>query len=92
MAKGIKTGGRTKGTPNKTTAEIKTLAQRHTVEALEELVRLSKEAENEATRVSAIKEIFDRAYGKAPQAITGDSGGPLTVQILRFSNADSPAT
>ena len=27
----------------------------------------------------AIKEYHDRAYGKAPQAITGDDGGPVKV-------------
>lgn len=31
--------------------------------------------------VPAIKEFNDRAYGKAPQAITGEAGKPLVVVI-----------
>ena len=34
--------------------------------------------------VPAIKELFDRAWGKAPQAITGSEGGAL---IIQFDNA-----
>ena len=29
--------------------------------------------------VPAIKEVFDRVYGKAPQAITGEDGGALKI-------------
>ncbi len=76
-----KTGGRKPGTPNKSTLEIKSLAQLHAADALEELVRLATQAENEATRVSAIKEILDRAYGKSPQALTGENGGPIQHHV-----------
>lgn len=31
--------------------------------------------------IQAIKEIHDRVYGKAPQAITGADGGPLVVSL-----------
>jgi hypothetical protein len=41
--------------------------------------------------ITAAKEIGDRLDGKAPQAITGENGGPLTVQIIRF-NADDNAS
>lgn len=37
--------------------------------------------------VAAVKELFDRAFGKAPQAITGADGGPLQVV---FDNALKP--
>jgi hypothetical protein len=36
---------------------------------MRELARLSVEAESEAARVAASKEILDRAYGKAHQSI-----------------------
>lgn len=38
--------------------------------------------------IQAIKEIFDRTEGKAAQALnlSGSEGGPLTVQIVRFSD------
>lgn len=66
---GERRGGRQKGTPNKVTAEIKALAQEYAPTAMQELARLAIEAESEAARVAAIKEIFDRAYGKATQSI-----------------------
>lgn len=66
-----KTGGRKKGTPNKATSEVKALAQQYAPAALKELARLSREAESEQARVAACREILDRAYGKAPQAIEG---------------------
>ena len=86
MARGAKPGerrgGRAKGTPNKSTAEVKQLAGKYAPAALKELARLSTEAESEQARVSACKEILDRAYGKAPQAITGDDGGPIETKII----------
>jgi hypothetical protein len=48
---------------------------------LEALVRLAKGAESEAARVSAIKEIFDRGYGKSRQPLDhgGQDGGPIEI-------------
>jgi hypothetical protein len=76
-----KTGGRKAGIPNKATAEIKELAQQYAPAAIAELARLMKDGESEAARVSAIKEILDRAYGKSPQALTGAGGGPIQHQV-----------
>lgn len=81
MAKGIKTGGRTKGTPNKATLEIRDLARAYGPEAIAELARLAgltkgAGSESEQTRVSAIKELLDRGYGKATQVIAGDDTKP----------------
>ena len=67
--KGKKTGGRQPGSLNKVTAEIKELAGEHGPTALKELVRLATKAKAEPSRVSACKEILDRAYGKAPQSL-----------------------
>lgn len=39
--------------------------------------------------MQAIKEIGDRLDGKATQAITGEDGGPLTVEIIRFADKSS---
>lgn len=72
-----KSGGRKKGASNKATKEIKDLAQVYAPAALKELARLMLEAESEAARVAAIKEILDRAYGKSPQAIVGDPNQPI---------------
>ena len=85
MAKGRKTGGRQPGSLNKATAEIKDLARNYTEAALKELARLSIEAESEQARVAAIKELFDRAYGKAPQSV--EAGPDLAKLILEWGKA-----
>jgi cob(I)alamin adenosyltransferase len=82
MAKGQKTGGRTKGTLNKATAEIKALAQLHAEAAMTELARLATSAESEAARVAAIKELFDRGYGKATQSVEMDASLTAKVQMI----------
>jgi hypothetical protein len=69
MAAGVKTGGRKAGTPNKATAEVKALALKHTPAAIKELARLAANADSEPARVAAIKELLDRAVGKASQPI-----------------------
>lgn len=87
MATGRKTGGRKAGVPNKATREIKALAQSYGAGAIRELARLSTKAESETARVSAIKELLDRAYGKAPQAIQ-HSGHLGTYDLTKVSDDD----
>ena len=84
--------GRPRGAPNKATAEIKELARQYSDKALAELARLMENAESEATRVAACKEILDRAYGRAPQAITGAEGGPLLDPLAAVLAAVNGAT
>jgi hypothetical protein len=79
MAKGHKTGGRVKGTPNKATIEVKALAQQHGPECIAGLALLAKTAENEQARIAAMRELLDRAYGKPSQAVTGPDGEALQV-------------
>lgn len=87
-APGERRGGRKPGVPNKSTADVKALAQKYGPDAMKELHRLALKAESEAARVSAIKEIFDRAYGKSTQVVAGDAdGGPIALTVLRFSDA-----
>ncbi len=76
MAKGFKTGGRKAGTLNKATADVRALAQQYAPEAVDELARLSTEADSESARVAAIKELLDRSYGRAKQAmeLSADAG------------------
>ena len=64
MATGYKTGGRTAGTPNKISREVRAAAMQHTGEALAALVELMTGAENESVRLGACKEVLDRACGK----------------------------
>lgn len=73
--------GRPKGAPNKDRRDIRAAAQKHGPAALAEIVRLMSEAESEQTRLAAAREVMDRAYGKAPQAHTGEGGeGPIKHQ------------
>lgn len=87
MARGQKTGGRRKGTPNKATADVKALAQKYTDKAINALAAIMERGETDAARVAAAKELLDRGHGKSVQAITGEDGGPLTVIVRKFSDA-----
>ena len=77
-----KTGGRQKGTPNKATVEVRTLAQDYGPDAIEELHRLSREAGSEAARVSACNAILERAYGKAP------TSAPIVIDLPKTETAE----
>src|SRR5277367_6929162 len=81
---GERRGGRQKGTPNKTTAEIRELAQAHGPDAIAEAARLMKSAQSEATRIAAIGLILDRGYGKSIEKMEygGPDGGPVTLEAL----------
>jgi hypothetical protein len=75
-------GGRPKGSVNKATADIRELACQYAPAALQELARLSVNAESEAAKVAAIREILDRAYGKSLQALehSGPDRGPIKTR------------
>lgn len=66
--------GRPKGSRNKVTKEIAELAQPYGPEAIATLARLLK-SKQPGAQVAAARELLDRAYGRAPQAITGPAGG-----------------
>jgi hypothetical protein len=82
-------GGRKKGQRNKLTqkneATISELAKAHAPMALQALADIAAGSESDAARVSAANSLLDRAYGKAPQPLTGSEDGPPIVQIIRFS-------
>jgi len=75
--------GRPKGTLNKVTAQVRTLAQQHGPDAIAVLVQLMHEGEHERTRVAAATELLDRAYGKSPASIDHTTdGAPLPGGVL----------
>lgn len=84
-------GGRQKGTPNKATADVKALAGKYGPKAVDALAVLAglktggKPAESEAARVAALKEILDRAYGKASQPIGGADDLPAIRTALEVA-------
>lgn len=67
--------GRPKGSVNKATADVRALASQYGEAAIKTLAEIMGDTAQPApARVSAAKEILDRAYGKSPQPIsTGDS-------------------
>lgn len=75
--------GRKPGQLNKTTAEVKALAQKHGPDAIKTLATLAKTADSDAAKIAACRELLDRAYGKASQVIAGDPDNPVTWQEVR---------
>ena len=80
---GERRGGRKKGVPNKATAEIKSFAQKYGEEAINGLVKIMRSSESDQAKVSAAREILDRAYGKASQPLSGDAENPVQ-QIIEI--------
>lgn len=79
---GERRGGRKKGTPNKVTAEVRTLAQKYGAQAIDALAEIMNDKEQAApARVSAAKELLDRGYGKAPQPVTDGDGANLSDAV-----------
>lgn len=77
---GPKTGGRKAGTPNKATADVRALAQQYGPDALDVLnAIMGDESQPAAARVSAAKELLDRAYGKSPQPIAVNASNMAEV-------------
>lgn len=73
MAKGKKTGGRQKGTPNSTSIEVKALAREYGPSAIEKLAELAglvegkKCADTDQAKITAANSLLDRGYGKPVQ-------------------------
>ena len=55
---------------------------------MKELARIMVKSESDAARVAAIKEMFDRGYGKSPQAIVGgDETEEAIKHVVMWKNA-----
>ena len=61
VPKGKRYGGRQKGTPNKVTAEIKSVAQEYGAKAVEVLADVMLKSDQPAVRVAAAKELLLRS-------------------------------
>lgn len=82
MPKGVKYGGRTKGTPNKATASVKELAMVYVPAAIEGLAKIASDSGMPAqARVAAYKELLDRGVGKsiATQIIQAEVTTPKSL-------------
>lgn len=65
----------------KALAEVKEAARLHGATAISTLSRLMLEADSDAAKIAACKELLDRAYGKATQPIAGDDDMPAIKAI-----------
>ena len=59
---------------------------------VKELIRLATKAESEAVRVAAIKEMFDRGFGKATQPIEGSMTYGVSEQLSELFKANAGNT
>src|SRR5690242_1389756 len=98
MAFGRKTGGRRRGTPNKSTADIRAIAQCYGESAIQSLAQLAGLIPNqpaaaaEQVRVQALRELLDRGYGKATTLIGSDeTAAPLAIDF-RWADAAPETT
>lgn len=82
MPKGVRLGGRQKGTKNKLTVDIRALAMPHTERAIAVLVELL-ESDRADVRAKAASELLDRAHGKPSQAQIhqGDPNCPIEFRL-----------
>ena len=84
MAKGIKTGGRSKGTPNKMTQTAKD-AIAHAAEELGGASRLVEWAKEDPSNE---KVFWGTIYPKLlPLQLTGEGGGPVQVMATPLDEA-----
>jgi hypothetical protein len=80
MALGRKTGGRAAGTPNRATADLKTVAREYGPRVIEKLWGICEKGESDQAKINAARELLDRGYGKPAQPVSGDGDGePITV-------------
>ncbi len=88
-------GGRTSGTPNKATLEVKEIAREYGPSAMLRIAELAGVvtgadgkpkgmAASEKVQVAALALLLDRAYGKAAQPLVGDPDNPLQLNITRI--------
>ena len=93
MAKGVKTGGRTKGTPNKTTsAAAKRAAEIASsgLTPLEYMLQILRdEKQDVAARMDAAHKAAPYVHPKlASVELGGKDGGPLQIQVVSFANSE----
>ena len=53
--------------------ELRELARAHAPEAIKELARLAVKAKGQSARISAIRQLLDRGFGKPTQFLAADS-------------------
>lgn len=59
---------------------IRELAREQTDTAFSALIDIAMKGESETARVAALKEVFDRGWGKSAQPLTGADGGAIQTE------------
>jgi len=79
----------------KAPVDLRSLARSHTEMCLRVLCGIAQNSESDSARVAAVGLIWDRGWGKAPQAHTGEDGeGDIRVTIRHIVQGitNAPAT
>lgn len=85
--KGVRLGGRAKGTPNKTTQQIRELARVEGPANIAALAAFRDDPSNPvAARIEAIKELLNRGYGRPSQEVLLQMD--VSVVYARLSDAE----
>ncbi len=82
-----KGAGRPPGSLNKSTADIRALAQVHAPAVIEMLANLMMSAESETAKIAAGKELLDRGFGKSVQSLQNldAEGNPAEANKLKVT-------
>lgn len=83
MAAGRKTGGRQKGSQNKLTRQLKDMI----LEALDESGGVEYLKQTAIDHPTAFLTLVGKVL---PLQVTGDGGGPLVVQVVKFADDSTP--
>jgi hypothetical protein len=87
---GMKFGGRKKGVPNKSTSEIRALAQEYGPEAIHILVNLMRQSDDPKLQLAAAREILYRGYGPPKEPEESSQGPDFNVDVHFIDPADDP--
>lgn len=86
MAKGLKTGGRKKGVPNKASIERAEAIAASGLTPLDYMLKVMRESKDAGERLDAAKSAAPYVHPKlANVELTGKDRGPVRVAVRRFS-------
>jgi len=82
MAKGVKTGGRQKGTLNKDSQDLFAICEKHGINVFEGMVLLAVEAEDPMERFNRLRELAPYLYAKRKDLNVAIDPENNTIKII----------